>query len=138
MVRIIALVLGGMLFCTAAFGNDAQVQIEQFKSMLETAAASDTTGAVAADRALVAKWLKEAEVLHASGNRDGAKKRLRRVELGMELVRALTATVEIRTAADEQEAAAHRAPETIASLKQEVEALQRRKAELERELQQLR
>lgn len=138
MMRILALVLGGMLYCSAAFGNDAQVQIEQFKTMLETVAESDTTGAVAEDRALVSKWLKEAEVLLANGDRDAAKKRLRRVELGMELVRALTATVEIRAAADEQEAAAHRAPETIAKLKQEVEALQRRKTELERELQQLR
>lgn len=136
------LLMFAMVFLTVvsapALANDTQEQIAQYQTVLAKIQEDTSVEAFSADFEMVQKWLKEAEVLAANGDRDAASKRLRRVDLGVELVRALAASAQIRQAAQEQEEAAHKAPETIAELEGEVESLTKKKRELEQELQRLR
>lgn len=122
---------------TTAFANDS-AQIEQLRAMLDEQDTLDTTGAVKVDRDQARQWLQEAEVLVANGKSKLATQRLRRVEFAVELVTALVAAAQIRQAADAQEAAAYTAPEQLAKLQADVEALRKQKAELQTELNQLR
>lgn len=132
------LVVVMLLLGPNTYANETEQQITQFRTMLEKHAQEDTAGATTADREMAMTWLKEAELLQANGDREAAKRRLRRVEASLDLIRALSATMGLRAAAEEQEAAAHKAPETLAALKAEIEELQRKKQELQRELQTLR
>lgn len=129
--------LAVMGFASAGFAEGGSEQIAQFKTMLDQQAQLDTSNATAEDRDLIAKWIKEAEVLLASGDSDMAARRLRRVELGLDLIRAMVAAAEIRTAAEAQEAAAYNAPKVVEELQDEVDALKKKRAELQAELQRL-
>lgn len=135
---IAGLVVVMLLGAPNIYANETQQQITQFRTMLEKHAEEDKTGATTADREMAMTWLKEAELLQANGDREAAKRRLRRVEASLDLIRALSATMGLRAAAEEQEAAAHKAPETLAALKAEIEELQRKKQTLQRELETLR
>ncbi len=119
-----------------AWANQTE-QIEQLRAMLDEQDELDTEDAAKKDREMARKWLEEAEILVANGKEAAAKKRLRRVEFAVELVTALVAAAVIRQQAEEQEAAAYSSPDTLESLKQEVENLRTKKADLQRELQQL-
>jgi hypothetical protein len=119
-----------------AWANQTE-QIEQLRAMLDEQDELDTEDAAKKDREMARKWLEEAEILVANGKEAAAKKRLRRVEFAVELVTALVAAAVIRQQAEEQEAAAYSSPDTLESLKQEVENLRKKKADLQRELQQL-
>lgn len=135
---IAGLVVVMLLGAPNIYANETQQQITQFRTMLEKHAEEDKTGSTTADREMAITWLKEAELLQANGDREAAKRRLRRVEASLDLIRALSATMGLRAAAEEQEAAAHKAPETLAALKAEIEELQRKKQTLQRELETLR
>jgi hypothetical protein len=135
---IAGLVVVMLLGAPNIYANETQQQITQFRTMLEKHAEEDKTGSTTADREMAMTWLKEAELLQANGDREAAKRRLRRVEASLDLIRALSATMGLRAAAEEQEAAAHKAPETLAALKAEIEELQRKKQTLQRELETLR
>lgn len=131
---VLMVALGG---ATPAFADDSADQIAQFQTMLEQQAQLDTTNAAAADRELTQKWLKEAEVLRANGDDEAASRRLRRVEFALDLIRAMVAAADIRTAAEAQEAAAYNAPQTVEALQDEVDVLKKKRADLQKELQTL-
>ena len=113
-------------------------QIAQLRAMLDEQDGLDEKNAAQTDRDLARKWLQEAEVLVANGKKDAAKRRLRRVEFAVELVTSLVAAAVIRQKAEEQEAYAYTAPEQLEALQDDVDALKKKKAELQAELQQLR
>ena len=120
-----------------AYADESQEQISQYRAMLTEQDALDTKNVADQDRQLAAKWLQEAEVLLASGDDDAADKRLRRVEFAIDLIRAMVASAEIRNAAEAQEAAAFKGPELLEELQVEVDALKKKRADLEQELRKL-
>lgn len=120
-----------------AYADESQEQISQYRAMLTEQDALDTKNVAEQDRQLAAKWLQEAEVLLASGDDDAADKRLRRVEFAIDLIRAMVASAEIRNAAEAQEAAAFKGPELLEELQAEVDALKKKRADLEQELRKL-
>jgi hypothetical protein len=126
-----------LTFAMPAHADENQEQITQYRTMLTEQDALDTKGVAAQDRELAAKWLQEAEVLLANGDSDAADKRLRRVEFAIDLIRAMVASAEIRTAAEAQEAAAFKGPEITEQLQTEVEGLRQKRTELQQELQRL-
>ncbi len=130
----LTLVLVTFTFVGVASAEEQERQVQQFEAMLAKQAELDTQGAAAKDRAMAEKWLKEAKVLLANGDEEAAAKRLRRVEFAVDLIRALVAASEIRKAAEEQEAAAYKAPERLSELQDELDALKKRRAELQRKL----
>jgi hypothetical protein len=112
-------------------------QITAFRAVLAEQADLDK-GALAADeRALMEQWLSEAEAMLAKGDRAGASRRLKRVEDGMELVRALVVASQLAGDADKQEQSAKAAAEQVESMKKEVEALTAKRQELQTQLRQL-
>lgn len=113
-------------------------QIEQLRAMLDEQDKLDTANHAAKDREMARKWLEEAELLAANGKEEAAKRRIKRAEFAVELVTALVAAAIVRQKAEEQEAAAFNTPETVAALQVEVDALRKKKADLQLELQQLR
>lgn len=121
----------------SAFADESAEQIQQYQTMLDQQTQLDTTNAAATDRELAQKWLKEAEVLRANGDDEAASRRLRRVEFTLDLIRAMVAAAEIRVAAETQEAAAYNAPQTVKALQDEVDALKKKRADLQKELQTL-
>ena len=132
------LTLLGVVFTTSIGSADESAdQIAQYRAMLDQQAQADSKGVAATDRDLAAKWLKEAEVLVANGDSGAASRRLRRVEFALDLIRAMVAASEIRTAAETQEAAAFKNPELLEQLQTEVDALRKKKAELVAERQKL-
>lgn len=133
-VALAAFALVSFAFVGQTFAEEEERKVQQFEAMLAKQAELDSQGAAAKDRAMAEKWLKEAKVLLANGDDEAAAKRLRRVEFAIDLIRALVAASEIRTAAEEQEAAAYKAPERLSELQDELDALKKRKLELQRQL----
>lgn len=121
----------------SAWANPSE-QIEQLRAMLDEQDELDQKDAAVKDRQMARKWLEEAQVLLANGKDDAAKRRIKRVEFAVELVTALVAAALVRQKAEEQEAAAYGAPETVEQLRADVEKLRQQKTELQRELSQLR
>ncbi len=120
-----------------AYADENQEQITQYRTMLSEQDALDAKNVAQQDRQLAAKWLQEAEVLLANGDGDAADKRLRRVEFAIDLIRAMVASADIRTAAEAQEAAAFKGPELLEQLQAEVDALKTKRADLQQELRKL-
>ncbi len=138
--RIVSIVLAGALLFGAAapaWANPTE-QIEQLRAMLDQQDQIDEKDAALKDRQMARKWLEEAELLAANGKDSEAKRRIKRAEFAVELVTALVAAAVVRQKAEEQEAAAYGVPETVAKLQSDVEALRAQKAELQRELTQLK
>lgn len=138
-IGILGIALGALLLVAtpdSARATETQ-QIEQLRTMLDEQDALDSKDAAKKDRQLARQWLQEAEILVANGKRDAAARRLRRAEFAVELVTALVAGAVVRQKAEEQEAAAHTAPEQVEALQDEVDALRRRLSELQAELKQL-
>lgn len=123
---------------SAFAAEPSQATIEQYKAELQEYRQAEQADAASKDIEMVGKWLEEAEVLMANGDEGAAKRRLKRVEFGLDLVRALVAAEQVRAAAEEQEAAAYTAPETTEKLKKEIDQLQQDKERLQQELQKLR
>ena len=120
-----------------AWANPTE-QIEQLRTMLDEQDALDQKDAALKDRQMARKWLEEAQVLQANGKDDAAKRRIKRVEFAVELVTALVAAGLVRQRAEEQESAAYGAPDTVETLRADVERLRQEKSDLQRELAQLR
>ena len=132
-----ALALGaGPAFAGAA--DRYREQIQTFRAQLAEQAEADEAGLAAQDINKLADWLDEAESLLEQGETDEAGYRLKRVEYGLELVRALTAASQIQAQAENQELAATEARAQVTELEQQVTELKARKAELEQQLRQLR
>lgn len=137
--RILSVVLSAALLLTSTVGwANPNEQIDQLRTMLDEQDQLDQNDAALKDRQMARKWLEEAEVLAANGKEDAAKRRIKRVEFAVELVTALVAAALVRQKAEEQEAAAFGAPETVERLQDEVDALKKRKTELQQELSKLR
>jgi hypothetical protein len=112
-------------------------QIEQFRAMLAEQVEQDTGGLAKAARELIERWLDEAESLIKQGERTEATRRLKRVEDGMDWVRALVAASQVAGAADRQEEAAKTAADQVEALKKEIETLDAKRAEIQAQLRQL-
>jgi hypothetical protein len=127
-----------LLTAAPGWAQDRYVQqISAFRAVLAEQADMDK-GALAADeRALMEQWLAEAEELLAKGDRANAGRRLKRVEDGMELVRALVVASQMAGEADQQEQSAKAAAEQVSSMQKEIEALSARRQELQNQLRQL-
>lgn len=133
---ILALVLGAS---SEGAAQDRYVQqISAFRAVLAEQADLDKGQLAADERALMEQWLQEAEALLKKGDRTGAARRLKRVEDGMELVRALVVASQMAGDADTQEQSAKAAAEQVESMKKEIEALVAKRQELQSQLQQLR
>lgn len=115
-----------------------QAMVEQYRTELQEYQQAVGADAASKDIEMVSKWIEEAEVLIAGGNEGAAKRRLKRVEFGLDMVRAIVAAEQVRLAAEEQETAAYSAPETAAKLEADIEKLQNEKSELQAELQRLK
>lgn len=113
-------------------------QISAFRAVLAEQADLDKGQLAADERALMEQWLQEAEALLQQGDRAGAARRLKRVEDGVELVRALVVASQMAGDADTQEQSAKVAAEQVESMKKEIEALVAKRQELQSQLQQLR
>jgi phage shock protein A len=132
----LALVLGAS---SEGAAQDRYVQqISAFRAVLAEQADLDKGQLAADERALMEQWLQEAEALLKKGDRTGAARRLKRVEDGMELVRALVVASQMAGDADTQEQSAKAAAEQVESMKKEIEALVAKRQELQSQLQQLR
>ncbi len=116
-----------MLLMAAAPGLDAM------STELDGLEKSDPKGAVRKDIDMTRTFIMKAR------KADGASKKRfqKRAELAMELVRALVAASQISDAADAQETAAYSAPETLKDLRQKVDALSKRRDELNKMIKQL-
>lgn len=133
---IFALLVG--VAAPVAFAAPSGQEIAQLEAMLEAQAELDTAGVATKDRQTAAKWLQEAKVLLANGDEDQAARRLKRVAAALDLIRAMVSASIVRQQAEEQEAAAYQAPDTMAELRAEVESLQQQRDQLQRELLRLR
>ncbi len=141
MIRRISLILtmvGMLLLSTTLIAAEPDGStVQQYRTELDEY--KQAVGAKAADKdiEMVEKWLDEAEVLLANGDDGAAKRRLKRVEFGLDLVRAILAAEQVRNAAEEQEATAYTAPDTTEKLRADIEKLQQQKEELQSELKRL-
>jgi hypothetical protein len=130
---------GVVTFAAPAFAAEPdQATVEQYQTELEEYRGAKGADAAKKDIEMVQKWLDEAAVLVANGDDGAAKRRLKRVEFGLDLVRAIVAAEQVRMAAEEQEAAAYTAPETSAKLKAEIEKLLEQKQQLQNDLAKLK
>lgn len=113
-------------------------QLETFRAEVTQQAEADEAGLASDELTLLADWLDQAETFLKQGDTDAAGYQLKRVEYGLDLVRALVAASQIEAKAKEQEAAHAQASEQVAKLKNEVDELVAKKAELQKQLQSLR
>lgn len=127
-------VIGVSSTAIASAASRYKEQITAFRGELKTQAEADTGGLAADDLLQVAKWLDESEKLLAEGKTDEAGYRLKRAEYGLDLTRALVGASQIAGKADEQEKAFSEAQAQIGKLNKEIEQLQARKAELQKEI----
>ncbi len=140
-VVVLMLFAGILAFSEPAYANPTaryRQQIEQFKTMLQEQGAADASGVSQKDRALTDKWIQEAEVLLANGNSDATGRRLRRVEYALDMIRAIVASANIDTLAEQQEVSFHSLNEQIKTLESEITQMQQKKAGLEKDLQRTR
>jgi hypothetical protein len=116
-----------------------QQQADQFETMLDEAAESPGADKATEDIEQTKKWLSDARVLLANGKEDDGAILLRRVKFSLELVNALVTAGNIHSAADDQEAAYHRAKETeLPELEDEIRELKSERAKLKNELNRLK
>lgn len=114
-------------------------QAAQFEKMLDKQAGAPGADAATKDIERTRQWLENAKVLLAKGDEKAAARLLERVELSLELIRALTTAGQIQQAADEQEEAFYKAKEKqIPELEADVQKLKDQKKELQQELSKLR
>jgi hypothetical protein len=137
-VVAVATVLTFGLSVTSSADEVSLERLEQYRKMLDEQVEKDERGAVDDDIQVAKTWLKEAEVLLAQGEETLAKSRLRRVEFGIDLVRQLVQVVQMKHAADDQESAAYKAPQTIQELEQETKDLELARTKLKADLDSLR
>ncbi|RAL23692.1 hypothetical protein DL240_05910 [Lujinxingia litoralis] len=136
-----AVLLTLTLFAQVGFANNAErsrQQIGEFRSQLEELEASDRKQAATRDIEMIEGWLQESEVLLANGQQETVTMRMRRVEYGLDMVRAMIQAGNIDASAEGQEERYHQARAEIEELQSEIGALEGRKAELEAELARVR
>ena len=114
---------------------DDQLQsfAEQLDGLQEEA---ETFAPEAYDRTRV--WLNEAKHIHGEGRSSGLEQRLRRVDHSLDLLRALVTTEELKASIESQKEAYDSSKRQVDSLREELETLEARKAERQRELEDIR
>lgn len=129
---VVMIAVSSTAFASAA--SRYKEQITAFRAELKTQAEADAGGLAADDLVKVADWLDQSEKLLNEGKTDQAGYRLKRAEYGLDLTRALVGASQIAGKADEQEKAYGDSQAQIEKLKKEIEQLQTRKAELQKEI----
>ena len=108
-----------------------QAQLEELEAQTDDDVASDEF-----ETAFV--WLEEAEQLIDSGARRGVEQRVRRVDHQLDLLRALVDIRELEKSIEQQHDAYEMSVQQVEELEEEIESLEERKAERQRELEQIR
>ncbi|RDV39116.1 hypothetical protein DV096_00660 [Bradymonadaceae bacterium TMQ3] len=133
----VAVLAAVTLVAQLGFANSperSRQQIGEFRAQLEELESSDRKEVASRDVEMIEGWLQEAEVLLANGQQEAVTMRMRRVEYGLDMVRALVQAGNIDASAESQEERYHQARAEIEELQSEISALERRKAELQEEL----
>ena len=133
----VAVMAAVMLVAQLGFANNAErsrQQIGEFRAQLEELETTDRKAVASRDIEMVEGWLQESEVLLANGQQEAVSMRIRRVEYGLDMIRAMVQAGNIDASAESQEERYHQAQAEIEELQSEISALERRKAELQSEL----
>src|SRR5690554_3495466 len=131
----VAVMAAVMLVAQLKFANNAErsrQQIGEFRAQLEELETTDRKAVASRDIEMVEGWLQESEVLLANGQQEAVSMRIRRVEYGLDMIRAMVQAGNIDASAESQEERYHQAQAEIEKLQSEISALERRKAELDR------
>lgn len=134
----VGLLVGLLSTVAMASGGDVKAQIESLDEQLKILEEAAPEGVGEEDFRAARGWLREAAERHQAGRSSGVEQRIRRVDHTLDLLRAQTATVQIRESIEQQHESYAQAQAQIEQLRDEIQALERqrdeRKSDLERVL----
>ncbi len=129
-----------LLLSTAAMADEADEVGDQLQSYAEQLDGLQEDAETFAPEAYerTRGWLNEAKHIHQEGRSSGLEQRLRRVDHSLDLLRARVTTEELKASIESQKEAYESSKRQVDSLREELETLEARKAERQRELEDIR
>jgi hypothetical protein len=133
-IGIVAILLLATFGSLAMASGSASEQARNFAQELDSLAEADESGLAAADIQLARQWLAEANAAIERRDDRVVEYRLRRVDHSLDLIREIVQVGALRTATEAQKQRYEEAIAEIETLTGEIQELEERKANREREL----